>query len=79
MSLADVQSWGSLSAPAERLGCIAALCPVGLLDGIHAERLALQVKGSKWISGRSDSKTGRVQTSPPICLPPGRLCSLSSP
>lgn len=42
-------------------------------SGVHAVRLPLQVKGRQWISGRSVSKAGRVQTSPLICLPLGRI------
>lgn len=73
MSLAGVQSSGALSTPGESLCCTAALHPLGLLDCIRAARLPLQLKGSQWISGRSVSNAGRVQTSPLICLPLGRI------
>lgn len=64
---------GAQSALGESLCCIAALRPLGLLDCIRAVRLPLQQKGSQWVSGRSGSKAGRVQTSPLICLPLGRI------
>lgn len=64
---------GALPVLGESLCCIAALRPLGLLDCIRVVRLPLQLKGSQWISGRSVSKAGRVQTSPLICLPLGRV------
>lgn len=63
---------GAPSALGESFCCIAALHSVGLCACFCAVRLPLQVKGSLWISGRSDCKTGR-QTSSLICLPLGRI------
>lgn len=64
---------GTPSAEGESLCCAAALHPLGSEDCIRAVWLPLQLKGSQQVSGRSVSKAGRVQTSPLICLPPGRL------
>ena len=67
MSLADVQSWG-LCLHWEKASIV--LLPFAQW-GYWI--VSVQVKGSRWISGRSVSKAGRVQTFPLICLQLGRI------